>query len=80
MVISEMMVRYLIDFLSLNYLLFIDSYTQSPSRYSMSPTLHRDSFRHRYRYSPAADLSDKVINTLRRNLDSYVRQNLDDSM
>jgi hypothetical protein len=76
------MVRYLIDFLplSLNYLLFIDSYIHSPSRYSMSPTLHRDSFRYRYRYSPAADLSDKVINTLRRNLDSYVRQNLDDFM
>ena len=43
----------------------------------MSPTLHRDSFRYRYRFSPAADLSDKVIHTLRRNLDSYVRQNLD---
>lgn len=40
----------------------------------MSPTLHRDSFRYRYRYSPAADLSDKVIRTLRRNLDSYVSQ------
>ncbi len=40
----------------------------------MSPTLHRGSFSHRYRYSPAADLSDKVINTLRRNLDSYVRK------
>lgn len=49
------------------------SYSRSPSRYEMSPTLHRDSFRHRYRYSPAADLSDKVIRTLRRNLDSYVR-------
>jgi hypothetical protein len=43
----------------------------------MSPTLHRNSFRHRYRYSPAADLSDKVIHTLRRNLDSYVRKTLD---
>ena len=57
---------------------FIDSYVSSPTRYSMSPTLQRDSFRYRYRHSPAADLSDKVINTLRRNLDSYVRLNLDD--
>ena len=38
----------------------------------MSPTLHRDTFRYRYRFSPASDLSDKVIHTLRRNLDHYV--------
>ena len=50
----------------------LEFYSRSPSRYDMSPTLHRDSFRYRYRYSPAADLSDKVIRTLRRNLDSYV--------
>ncbi|CAF2403414.1 unnamed protein product [Rotaria sp. Silwood2] len=48
-----------------------DIYSSSPPRHLMSPTLLRDSFRYRYRYSPAADLSDKVINTLRRNLTSY---------
>ncbi|UJR20723.1 hypothetical protein I4U23_023845 [Adineta vaga] len=47
-----------------------DLYSSSPRR-SMSPTLHRNSFRYRYRYSPATDLSDKVIHTLRRNLDHY---------
>ncbi|CAF0984038.1 unnamed protein product [Rotaria sp. Silwood1] len=48
-----------------------DIYYSSPPRQLTSPTLLRDSFRYRYRYSPAADLSDKVINTLRRNLSSY---------
>lgn len=38
----------------------------------MSPTLHRPSFRVRYGLSPAADLSDKIIYTLQRNLSSYV--------
>ena len=53
---------------------FSDTYSGSLPRRSLSPTLHRDSFRYRYRYSPAADLSDKVIQTLRRNLYSYVRK------
>ncbi|CAF1426305.1 unnamed protein product [Rotaria magnacalcarata] len=48
-----------------------DIYASSPPRHLMSPTLLRDSFRNRYRYSPATDLSDKVIHTLRRNLSSY---------
>lgn len=49
--------------------LWIDNYA---SRDLLSPTLQRDSFRYRYRHTPAADLSDKVIHTLRRNLDFYV--------
>ncbi|CAF0814455.1 unnamed protein product [Rotaria sordida] len=51
-----------------------DIYSSSPPRHLMSSTLLRDSFRYRYRYSPAADLSNKVINTLRRNLSSYSSQ------
>jgi hypothetical protein len=42
-----------------------------------SATLVRDPFRYRYQQSPAGELSDKVIHTLRRNLDSYVRKILD---
>ncbi|CAF0793374.1 unnamed protein product [Adineta ricciae] len=54
-----------------DYVEDVDTYSRSPSRSAMSPTLHRDSFRYRYRYSPATDLSGKVIHTLRRNLDHY---------
>ncbi len=39
-----------------------------------SATLVRDPFRYRYQQSPAGELSDKVIHTLRRNLESYVRR------
>jgi len=75
MIIQKILVRYSSFFLTNIYVFFLkclDLYSSSPPRRSMSPTLHRDSFRYRYRYSPATDLSDKVINTLRRNLDHYV--------
>lgn len=52
---------------------FPDIDTGNLERHLMSPTLLRDSFQNRFRYSPATDLSDKVIHTLRRNLSSYVR-------
>ncbi len=42
-----------------------------------SATLIRDPFRYRHRQSPAGELSDKVIHTLRRNLESYVRRHID---
>ncbi len=40
-----------------------------------SATVVRDPFRYHHRQSPAGELSDKVIHTLRRNLESYVRTN-----
>lgn len=51
----------------------IDLYNDS-TRPMTSATLVRDPFRHRHRQSPAGELSDKVIHTLRRNLESYVRE------
>ncbi|CAF1211647.1 unnamed protein product [Adineta steineri] len=57
-----------------DYIGNIDAYISSPPRYTLSPTLHRGSFRYRYGYSPATDLSDKVIHTLHRNLDHYAAE------
>ncbi|CAF0732099.1 unnamed protein product [Adineta steineri] len=51
-----------------------DIYSSRLSRPITSATLLRDSFRYRHQQSPAGDLSDKVIHTLRRNLDSYSAQ------
>lgn len=54
-------------------LLFIDLYNNDSTRPVTSATLIRDPFRYRHRQSPAGELSDKVIHTLRQNLESYVR-------
>jgi len=51
-----------------------DIYSNRPSRPITSATLIRGPFRDRYQQSPAGDLSEKVIHTLRRNIDSYVRR------
>ncbi|CAF0802820.1 unnamed protein product [Didymodactylos carnosus] len=51
-----------------------DYYNDGSYSRSISPTLLKSSFRNRYGYSPATDLSDRVISTLRRNLDSYSSQ------
>ncbi|UJR28900.1 hypothetical protein I4U23_010118 [Adineta vaga] len=51
-----------------------DIYTSRTSRPITSATLLRDPFRSRHQQSPAGELSDKVIHTLRRNLDSYSSQ------
>ena len=58
-----------------SFLLFVlDIFTHDSPRPVTSATLVRDPFRHRHRQSPAGELSDKVIHTLRRNLESYVRR------
>ncbi|CAF0895959.1 unnamed protein product [Rotaria sp. Silwood1] len=49
-------------------------YSSSVSPYLTSATLLRDPFRYRHRQSPAGELSDKILHTLRRNLDSYSAQ------
>ncbi|CAF0971233.1 unnamed protein product [Adineta ricciae] len=51
-----------------------DIYSSPVPRPVTSATLVRDPFRNRHRQSPAGELSDKVIHTLRRNLDSYSTQ------
>ncbi|CAF3610539.1 unnamed protein product [Rotaria sordida] len=49
-------------------------YSSCTSPYVTSTTLVRDPFRYRHRQSPAGELSDKVLHTLRHNLDSYSAQ------
>ena len=61
--------------LELSFSLLSDIYSNDLSRPVTSATLIRDPFRYRHRLSPAGELSDKVIHTLRRNLESYVRRN-----
>ncbi len=55
----------------------LDIYSNISPRPLTSATLVRDPFRYRHRQSPAGELSDKVIHTLRRNLESYVRRLID---
>ncbi|CAF3311097.1 unnamed protein product [Rotaria socialis] len=49
-------------------------YSRSTSPYLTSTTLARDPFHYCHRQSPAGKLSDKVLHTLRRNLESYSTQ------
>ncbi|CAF2111466.1 unnamed protein product [Rotaria magnacalcarata] len=49
-------------------------YSRSTSPYLTSTTLARDPFHYHHRQSPAGKLSDKVLHTLRRNLESYSTQ------
>ncbi|CAF3135132.1 unnamed protein product [Rotaria sp. Silwood2] len=49
-------------------------YSNTTSPYLTSTTLLRDPFRYRHRQSPAGELSDKILHTLRHNLDSYSAQ------
>jgi hypothetical protein len=54
----------------------LDIHTDYLSRSLLSPTLHRSPIRYRYPYSPASDLSNKIIDTLQHNLDSYVSRQI----
>lgn len=59
--------------MNVNLSRYLDVYSTHLSPPAASGTLLREPFRYRHRHSPAGDLSDKIIHTLRRNLESYVR-------